>query len=70
MSDLGQKEDRMVCLGCRYRLSEKERILCRVGGQFYCPKCWGAIAAPSDVIVRITTGVVGSQSHGPVGPNL
>lgn len=60
----------MVCPGCRYRLSEKERILCRVGGQFYCPKCWRTIATPCDVIVRMTTRVVDSQGHGPVGLNL
>lgn len=36
----------MQCPICKYTLTEGERILCSVGGNHYCPRCWSQIPEP------------------------
>jgi hypothetical protein len=38
-----QEKRTVKCSLCHYALTEEEKVLCKVGGRCYCPKCWRPI---------------------------
>ena len=60
----------MHCPKCKYTLTEGERVLCRLGGSHYCPRCWARISrehlTPPPVVEGINpaVGIAGKRNTG------